>query len=176
MQENSHSRPFLNGACDYLYQKIGKNCNYFFSLHSIRINMVLLFNAILQEQKHRWVVPSCPEEREFHPWELAAKGRTCLSNRRHGKSLDDPSSAAGTGTHESAWNYHGRERHKLTSIQSSGPTPSTVTLVELLSNTNFNATGFLLVAMVTGTRQSIDSKPTSGEENSLNLILSDEVK
>lgn len=72
---------------------------------------------------------------------------------------------ADTGTHESAWNYHGHERHKLTSIQSSGPTPSTVTLVELLSNTNFNATGFLLVAMVTGTRQSIDSKPTSGEEH-----------
>jgi hypothetical protein len=53
---------------------------------------------------------------------------------------------------------------ELTSIQSSGPTPSTVTLVELLSNTNFSATGFLLVAMVTGTRQRLDSKPASEEE------------
>ena len=47
----------------------------------------------------------------------------------------------------------------LTSIQSSDPTPSTVTVVELLSNTNFNAAGFLLVAMVTGTCQSMDSNP-----------------
>ena len=72
------------------------------------------------------------------------------------------------------------DNHELTSIQSSGPTPSTVTVVELLSNTNFSAAGFLLVAMVTGTFQSIDSKPASEKENtkkiSLILILRDNAK
>ena len=41
----------------------------------------------------------------------------------------------------------------LTSIQSDGPTPSTVIVSERLSRTNFTAVGFLLVAMVTGTCQ-----------------------
>ena len=48
----------------------------------------------------------------------------------------------------------------LTRIQSSGPTPSTVTASECLLRTNFIAVEFVLVAMVTGTCQSADSKPT----------------
>ena len=47
----------------------------------------------------------------------------------------------------------------LTRIQSFGPTPSTVIVSKRLLSTNFIAEGLLLVAIVTGTCQSIDSNP-----------------
>jgi uncharacterized membrane protein YcgQ (UPF0703/DUF1980 family) len=47
----------------------------------------------------------------------------------------------------------------LTSIQASGPTPSTVTVSHFLLRMNFLAVGLFSVAIVTGTCHRKDSKP-----------------